>query len=255
MQEYSIYKKGEITVFLSFIFLVIIGFISIVILASREIYIRHKIEGVSDIAIRSSFSEYNKRLYDKYGLLYIDSTYLGSESGGEECLTTHIGNYVDVNLSEDANGNYRISLNSVEANNVVFADQHQYASIVSQIRTYMIENMKCSKTMTDDEILDSYIDLKMPENFFERFVIIEDENENNQETDYKDEATYKNKYYEPSYDEKLNEVINEIEKDIRETTNSAFSFKTQIECATVSIFYENNDGKIYECMRYYSLTL
>lgn len=231
MRQYSIYRKGEITVFLSLVFLAIISFIAVVIRGSRDAYIRQKVETVTDMAIRSSFSEYNKRLYDKYGLLYIDTTYLGAELGGKDCLVNHIESYVDVNLLEDANGIYDVSLCSVEVCNVVFANQHNYDSLVNQIRTYMIKNKGFSATKSDEEIIDGYIELKMPADFYERFVT------------------------QPSYDEKLNETIMEIEKDIKQTTNSVFSFQDQIESATVGVVFESGDGKTYECTRYYSLSM
>lgn len=253
VQQYNIYKSGEITIFLSLVFLVLVSFISVVIYASKEVLIRFKIEAVTDIAIKSSFSEYNKLLYDKYGLLYVDSSYLGVETGGAECLANHVEDYIDENTLGDSNRHLGINLYSVDISETVFANHDNFASVKKQIRSYMTINKGYSDTLNDDEILDRYIDLKMPSDFYDRFVLV---NEDHASDSAEDEIYDVDEiHYEPSYDEKFSEVIKEIEKDIREEANSSFNFSQQIEGAIISIYFSNENGSRYECIRYYSLSI
>ena len=232
MQEFKYYKSGEITVFLSLVFLAMIAFVAVIIQSSREVYIEHKIESISDIAIRSVFSEYDVYLYENYGLLYVDTTYKGAETGGEEYLLEHLSSYINANLVDDRLG---IEICSLEANNICYADSNNYDSIRYQIRTFMTLNQEMSEYATDEDILDKYIDLKMPSDFYEKISM-------------DDESMLL------TYEEKLYEVVKAIESDMVENQSSKFSFSNQIESAVLNIQFSGANGRLYECERYYSLT-
>lgn len=122
-----VYKKAEVTVFLSLICLVMCGFIAALLYSARESYIRLKAEAVTDLSIRSAFSEYDKWLFDEFGLLYVDTTYKGSEEGGDDCLANHIAGYVGANLSEGNCSANDLSLISVSVQNSKYADISEYS--------------------------------------------------------------------------------------------------------------------------------
>ena len=96
IQSYK--KKAEITVFLSLIFLVVISFVFILIKSARVSYIRTRIEGSTLIALNSAVSEYNKMLFDKFNLLFVDTTYKGVLEGGDESFKEHFDKYFEINL-------------------------------------------------------------------------------------------------------------------------------------------------------------
>jgi len=118
-----IYKSGEITVFLSLVFLALIGFVYVITKSAQDICIRQKIETITDISVRSAFSEYSKQFFDEYGLLYVDTTYKGVEEGGNDSFKNHVSTYIDANLEAEENDIYGLSLVYVEIESELYADE------------------------------------------------------------------------------------------------------------------------------------
>ena len=90
-------KKGEITVFLALILSVTLGFICIVFESARSQSIKFQKEVAMDGALRSCFGEYHRELFEKYHLLYIDSSYRVNAAGMEN-VTDHMASYMQENL-------------------------------------------------------------------------------------------------------------------------------------------------------------
>lgn len=92
-------RKGEITVFLALILSVICVFIVGLIDNAKSYAAKGKVILATDAAIRSVFAEYNRRLYDKYHLLYIDPSYKGYENS-QDIVLDHFYNYMSANLNQ-----------------------------------------------------------------------------------------------------------------------------------------------------------
>lgn len=68
-------KKGSITVFLTLLLLLVASFIFALLEAARIKGVDTKAEVVNDVAVESLFAEYQRELYDEYGLLFLDGAY------------------------------------------------------------------------------------------------------------------------------------------------------------------------------------
>lgn len=154
MQRFKglVVRPAEVTVFLTLICLVFCAFIGTLIKSCQHTLVRQKIEAVTDIAIRSAFSEYDKSLFDDYGLLYVDTTYRGTESGGVDSLCNHISEYIEANLNTDDSHNLSISLISINVNDVEYADINELTRALSE---HIRERGELSES-TEEEIVSSF---------------------------------------------------------------------------------------------------
>ena len=143
-------KKAEITVFLSLIFLVVISFVFILIKSARVSYIRTRIEGSTLIALNSAVSEYNKMLFDKFNLLFVDTTYKGVLEGGDESFKEHFDKYFEINLYGDMS--YALEFTSSDVSDTVYASDNNYEPVLSQIK-YYIDDVLGFDNSSEDEIL------------------------------------------------------------------------------------------------------
>lgn len=89
--------KGEITVFLSLLSAAFLGLLCALSESARVQMIRMNTEAVMDASLRSCFGEYDRNLYKRYDLLYIDSSYRGAEGAGVENVINHLGRYMTEN--------------------------------------------------------------------------------------------------------------------------------------------------------------
>lgn len=90
-------KKGEITVFLSLVAVILISVLCSVIEAARSNGIQFQTECVADMAIQSALAEYNRELLEQYDLFFIDTGY-GTKETGNILLEEHIRNYMEKNF-------------------------------------------------------------------------------------------------------------------------------------------------------------
>ncbi len=74
-------KKGEITVFLVLILSVISAFVILLVTTVRKYVIRSESESAADLAVRSTFAEYNRTLFERFHILLIDSSYKSMDNG------------------------------------------------------------------------------------------------------------------------------------------------------------------------------
>lgn len=66
---------GYITVFFSIVIAVILSLLLTMIAGVRDSAMRLKTKNSMDISLRSAFSEYHKELWERYNLVFVDSTY------------------------------------------------------------------------------------------------------------------------------------------------------------------------------------
>lgn len=90
-------KKGEITVFLSLVAVILTSVLCSVIEAARTNGIQFQAECVADMAIQSALAEYNRELLEQYDLFFIDTGY-GTKETGYILLEEHIRNYMEKNF-------------------------------------------------------------------------------------------------------------------------------------------------------------
>lgn len=92
--------KAEVTVFFSLILCTVIAFVIIIAKHSLLSYIKIKAEAITDSSVKSAFSEYSKLMFDKYGILCVDTSYKG-KNGSIELFERHIKEYMEESLSGD----------------------------------------------------------------------------------------------------------------------------------------------------------
>lgn len=155
--------RGEITIFLSLLLSVMM--VLILTLIESGIYIASKsaLEGAADLTIRSLFAEYDRELFNEYGLLYIDPSYR-SDAGyhgsydeditDEDAICEHSRVYLAENLKTSGTGlSGMISVKPVEIkfDNVQRAIDDDALSVYRQI----IEN--CERAYDAEEIANARI--------------------------------------------------------------------------------------------------
>lgn len=90
-------KRGYITVFLSMVIAAMLIFIITLIEITRIQTIRFQIEGVMDIGLSSIFAEYHREMLNRYGLLFIDTSY-GTTVSNTSLTESHLLNYMNQNF-------------------------------------------------------------------------------------------------------------------------------------------------------------
>ena len=136
--------SGEITIFLSLILSVLLGFTTILIESARLEAIKMNIEGVMDASLHSCFGEYDIRLFDRYDLLYVDTSYRGECNSGIDELIRHLVQYIRENTdysSEMANADwYKETIEDSHATGYIFASDEDgkvmKAEAIDYIRNY-----------------------------------------------------------------------------------------------------------------------
>lgn len=96
----SLFRKsisGQMTVYLTLVLAVILPLIMTMIEASRVSACRVMLESVTDMGMDSCLAEYHQELLDRYGLLFIDTSF-GEGMGSLENTKDHLISYMDHNL-------------------------------------------------------------------------------------------------------------------------------------------------------------
>ena len=91
-------RKGEITVFLTLILLVLASFVIMLFTSARRFVIKSESESAVDMAVRSCFAEYNRTLFERFHLTVIDSSYKGMDNGIDR-IRDRFMMYLDSSLS------------------------------------------------------------------------------------------------------------------------------------------------------------
>ncbi len=90
-------KKGEITVFLTLMITVLAAFVTALSKNAQKSVAKSEAAYAADSAVRSCFAEYNRVLYEKTGILLIDSSYRTNE-GGIDRIADHFSMYLSDSL-------------------------------------------------------------------------------------------------------------------------------------------------------------
>lgn len=90
-------KKGHMTVYLTLIFTLMISLILSAFETVRGSYMKVRAENAVQSAIHSSFAEYHKVLFERYGLLFVDTSYMTSAPDYRK-LEERIEMYLGYNL-------------------------------------------------------------------------------------------------------------------------------------------------------------
>lgn len=132
---------GEITVFLSMVLTSFIGLACVLIQSARLQLIRMNIEGVMDAGLHSCFGEYDRMLFNRYDLLFIDSSYRGESEAEIDSVVRHLCQYMTANTDysdTSATGEwYGETIGNAEASGYVFASDEGGMVLKSQASDYI----------------------------------------------------------------------------------------------------------------------
>ena len=90
----SMYRRGEITVFLALVLSILLGLLGVLIESVRSQMIRMNIESVMDASLHSCFGEYDRKLFERYDLIFIDSSYRGTKEADIDSVAEHLSQYM-----------------------------------------------------------------------------------------------------------------------------------------------------------------
>lgn len=128
-------QRAEITVFLSLICASVCAFILIVINSAKIHSEKFQAEALTDLAIRSAFSEYNKDLFNEYGILLVDTSYHG-EVGMDESFAKHVEDYIDVSLQNINTSRINdLHIETVEVIESKYIDDDELTNISAEYNT------------------------------------------------------------------------------------------------------------------------
>lgn len=96
-------KKGSVTIYMSMMLAVLLSLFLMMIEGARSRAISLRADCAFDLSVYSVFAEYNRQLYEEYGLLFIDTSY-GESDASLDRVNRHLGYYMEQNLDEDAEG-------------------------------------------------------------------------------------------------------------------------------------------------------
>jgi hypothetical protein len=92
------WRKGEVTVFVSLMLAVLLAFLQICLQSARYAFLRSQTEEALELAEYSALSEYHRELLERYGLFYLDLGY-GSSQENTAYLEQRIRSFLNMNLS------------------------------------------------------------------------------------------------------------------------------------------------------------
>ena len=135
--------KGYITVFLSLSLMIILSLVLALYQGARIGAVRMKTECVADISMNSVLAEYSRALYDRYGLLLVDSSY-GSGIHAVTNTEEHLRDYAQKNFDRSTLGAIKnaqtmtaMFCKDVKLTGYSFATDNEGAVLKRQILTYM----------------------------------------------------------------------------------------------------------------------
>ncbi|MBR0091860.1 MAG: hypothetical protein IJP92_09185, partial [Lachnospiraceae bacterium] len=134
---------GYLTVTLALVLTVLLSFVLAILSGARTGAARTRAECVTDIALDATLAEYNRALFDRYGLLFLDTSY-GSAVADITRAEEHLRKYVQKNLSESDIGALTgsakwtgLACSSVQIPSWVLATDGNCAVLRRQILEYM----------------------------------------------------------------------------------------------------------------------
>ena len=135
--------KGYLTVFLSLSITIIMSLILALFQGARIGAVKMKTECVADIAMNSVLAEFNRQLYEQYGLLMVDTSY-GRPNPSIVNTEEHLRHYVQKNFDRSTVGRVTnaqtitsMYCKDVHITGSSFATDNDFAVLERQILAYM----------------------------------------------------------------------------------------------------------------------
>ena len=135
--------KGYLTVFLSLTITLIMSLILALFQGARIGAVKMKTECVADIAMNSVLAEYNRQLYEQYGLLMVDTSY-GRANPSIVNAQEHLRHYVQKNFDRSTAGRITnaqtitsMYCEDVKITGSSFATDNDFTVLARQILAYM----------------------------------------------------------------------------------------------------------------------
>ena len=152
-------KKGYITVFFTIAVAISMSLVITMLYSLRSSAVRMKAVCAMDVALTSVFAEYNRALWDQYGLIFVDAGYMTKVSGlalSEE----HLKNCINKNFEECELGLLggkdllKLECDEAEATAVCLASDDNGAAIKLQAVNLMKYHYKLAYVEEAKELLD-----------------------------------------------------------------------------------------------------
>lgn len=153
-------QKGEITVFLSLVLVILVPILFTIIEEARTNGMRFQVECVMDMALQSVLAEYNRELLAQYDLFYVDRAY-GTTVENDSLLENHIRKYLDVNFQsgsvpvKDFLGLYT---DTVEITRAAAASDEKGEVLKKQAVSYMVNQYGLEKLLYRERALSASAD-------------------------------------------------------------------------------------------------
>ena len=135
--------KGYLTVFLSLSITIIMSLVLALFQGARIGAVKMKTECVADIAMNSVLAEYNRQLYEQYGLLMVDTSY-GRANPSIVNTEEHLRHYIQKNFDRSMTGGLvnastitSMYCEDARITGSSFATDNNYAVLAKQILAYM----------------------------------------------------------------------------------------------------------------------
>lgn len=96
-------KKGSITIYMSLMMAVLLSLFLTVIEGAKSRAVSLRAGCAFDLAVYSVFAEYNRELFEEFGLFFIDTSY-GEQSASVERVSRHLQFYMERNLDAESPG-------------------------------------------------------------------------------------------------------------------------------------------------------
>lgn len=93
-------KSGQITIYFTLVFTLILSLFLSAFEAARGSHLKVRMENAVQTAIHSAFGEYHRELFERYGLLFIDTSYMSSVPDYHK-LEGRLEEYLEYNLNPD----------------------------------------------------------------------------------------------------------------------------------------------------------
>lgn len=136
-------KRAEITVFMTLIMSIYIMFAVSIIGSIRRYVAKNEIVTAMDNALFSCFGEYNKYLYERYHLMYIDPSYKSDISNPEELLS-HFETYMQANMKNGNQSVTTLTVCNVTITDIKYATDNNCDDMYKQIQKYCMQNENIS---------------------------------------------------------------------------------------------------------------
>lgn len=152
--------KGYITVYLSLMAGILISLIGTVLLGIRTHTMRFETESVMDLGLNSIFAEYHRGMYERYRLLFIDSSYGGAESS-IDYTKSHLLHYMNMNFEKNVAGITNTSLTGLHADNCNLTGVSYATDNNGEVLRYQIEQLMKSRMFVNsfDDLNSNEVDM------------------------------------------------------------------------------------------------